>query len=293
MQAKIDTIQIETLRSNIKDFEELSDKPFLKEGCTTIRINNKTEHVSAVLHPSRDEGRYNSHPETYTYSYYKTKKQKMLNDLTVKVIDDVKVKRIDVCFDLKENFKDLYPMLELIAFCYCLEYKTRNAWENKNLFDHEVKAIMNKARHNDLCIYNKQDESKGLHPYNTRIEFRTKDIAATEDKKIKDLSNLLNRLYGNLKAVEGVKIDTLYKKYSNELANGTIKDFTEFVRHNSEHFGTRNVLEQVYKKAGMQGDFANWLRYYKKNNKITLYSNTQVKAFINQMKRSLKAYKNN
>ena len=297
MVTKIDTVEIETNRSNISiEYDTLREEAFIKGDALLIKPKkNQEDEVIMALQPSKAEGLYNGSSETYKFSYYKQRKTEMLTGIRIKVLDEVKVNRVDLCFDLDCEFNsEIYPLLEFLALLYSLEYTTQNAWKNVSLFNLKENAIMVKANRNELAIYNKRLESNNQHLYNTRIEFRFKGIRAekdVEEKKLDDLNDLLDQLMGNIEAATEARVNTLYERYQKELADGTSKDFTEFVRHNKNLICTRDILKGAYDRTDLKGNFENWVRYFKRNYTICLYNTTNILDFIGQMKKALRKYK--
>lgn len=231
---------------------------------------------------------------------YKNTNSKVNIDNTIKNIAeeiginvvDIEPNRIDIAVDSSLNYNDyvkfhLY-LFELITFKESSRYKILCT----SLDTYTENNIYFKGRDLKLSIYNKALESNGQHPFKTRIEFRwcryvtlnTEKSANKVIDKIKDIEN------NNEKLIKQV-VDKLSKRYEEEVKNGSITNFTEFVRKYDKFFYTQEIIKGVYATTGLKGNFTNWLRTFKvANPKFTYYSLKDIKKYRNMMIKSIKNY---
>lgn len=291
MKAKIDTLELVTPLDNTREVEGWNSLHFTKEKSVRIKPNGE---VLVVLHPSRVDGRYNYSDESYKYTYYKNKKEEMLNQMQIQVKENTDISRLDVCIDLEEDFTKMYPIFNILIGLYLIEVDTKKAWENVDYFTRKANGLNAITRHKELYIYDKAFESNGLHRYKSRVEFRFKSLRSTEEsKKLKDLMKLLDALASHYEQFESIRIENLYQKYLSDTEQGKVYSFTEFVRANKDIISTMGIFKGLYEKVGLKGSASNWIKKYRKTNTITFYSKTEVKGFISEMKRAVKTYSNN
>ena len=86
-------------------------------------------------------------------------------------------------------------------------------------------------------------------------------------------------------------INILSNLYEIELQNGSITDFTDFVRKHDKYFYTSDIVKGVYTAIGFTGDFHNWFKKFKKNNpSCNYYSLRDIKKYNASIIKSLKNY---
>lgn len=96
-----------------------------------------------------------------------------------------------------------------------------------------------------------------------------------------------------IKKVEKQKIDYLYQIWGKErnLANSSMQaqNFSEFVRRYSDDIFTREIAMGLYSKI-YSGNFNNWLKKFKRNNKIDFIAASEIQDIMNEMKIALNRY---
>lgn len=205
---------------------------------------------------------------------------------------DIDVNRMDISIDSNLNYED-YKKFHL----YLFELITYKESHNKKILCTSLESykdnnIYLNSRDLKLSIYNKGFESKGEHPYSTRIEFRWIRYASLEtDKMAKRVINRLKDIENNNTELESKLIDRLSKNYEEEKAKGEIKTFTEYVRKYDKFFYTRNIIKGVYDSTGLKGNFNTWLKEFKiKQPSFRYYTLKDIKTYRNSMIKSVKAY---
>lgn len=205
---------------------------------------------------------------------------------------DIDVNRMDISIDSNLNYED-YKKFHL----YLFELITYKESHNKKILCTSLESykdnnIYLNSRDLKLSIYNKGFESKGEHPYSTRIEFRWIRYASLEtDKMAKRVINRLKDIENNNAELESKLIDRLSKNYEEEKAKGEIKTFTEYVRKYDKFFYTRNIIKGVYDSTGLKGNFNTWLKEFKiKQPSFRYYTLKDIKTYRNSMIKSVKAY---
>ena len=102
--------------------------------------------------------------------------------------------------------------------------------------------------------------------------------------KLKEVDYSNNNLKENM-------VDRLTNLYEIELQNGSITDFTDFVRKHDKYFYTSDIVKGVYTAIGFTGDFRNWFKKFKKNNpSCNYYSLRDIKKYNASIIKSLKNY---
>ena len=282
---KIDTVQVKTCIDNVRDITVIDNERFewVKRKDITTDGN-----IVFVLHLSKYISRYDS--SDYSYAEQMKIKNKMLKELGVISMFEVQVNRLDVCFDTKEDFEMMFKKNDCFKHLYAMNYKTTNTFDNLNTTCFEVENMKVLSRYNELEIYDKRKESKGLHPYNTRIEFRFKNIRVDEKTKIEDLVKLLDRMVENFEAFEEQRAEALYRKYQKDLEKGKVKNFTQFVNANKDHVTSTKVCKGLYERTMLKKGYNDWLKKYRQTNSMDFVTKTEMKEMLKEMKKAVKKY---
>lgn len=296
-KAKIDTLQVATPITNVADTSVWSseEKPYIKEKSEGYKEKDGVVSIGAVLHPSRTQARYDSSDNMYKFSTYSEVKGMMLEDLTVEVKDLVEINRLDICIDFKEPFRELLKVSHCITGLYAMETKAQKVWKNVGFWNDKVNGFNVKKREKWLTIYDKELESENNSIYKTRFEFRFirqgTGASIDEVKKLNEVVQILDRLTGNLGAYEERMADSLYLNYMEQLAEGKVKNFTQFVNLHKDVIATSGMCEILYKKVGLKGSFKKWISKYRQANSIEFVSKTELNKFISVMKKAIKEFK--
>lgn len=205
---------------------------------------------------------------------------------------DIDVNRMDISVDSNLNYAD-YKKFHL----YLFELITYRESHNKKILctsldSYRDNNIYLNSRDLKLAIYDKGYESKGEHPYSTRIEFRWIRYTSLEtDKMAKRVINKLKDIESNNEELESKLINRLSAIYEEEKRKKEIKTFTEFVRKYDKFFYTRNIIKGVYVSTGLKGSFKEWLRKFKANHpEFRYYTLKDIKTYRNAIVKSVKAY---
>lgn len=292
-KAKVDTIQVTTAANNVKNMEEwYGGKSFVKENTAKLTEKEGVKRITVVLHPSRMRARYDTSDEMYRYSAYRKKKKQMFEELTVIIPSGVKLDRMDICLDTKKGFVEMYKLSNAITGLYALEKKADKVWKNVDYWSEKTNGFNVAKQCFGLTIYDKELESGGRHPYKTRVEFKFTKLGNVEEmKKIDELISIFDRLADNLEMLESIKAEKLFTLYQEQLADGKIKNFTQFVAMNQDNILTSNMCKILYGKVGLKGSYTKWLSKYRQANSIEFITKTDIRNVMAAMKRAVKEFK--
>lgn len=282
----VDTLQCDILREKMRDERILIDEhhAYIKPS-TAQRIDDNYNRVK--ISPK------------HLIGYENTNSSKNI-DMAINTIAerigvtkmDIDVNRMDISVDSNLNYAD-YKKFHL----YLFELITYRESHNKKILctsleNYEDNNIYLNSRDLKLAIYDKGYESKGEHPYSTRIEFRWIRYTSLEtDKMAKRVINKLKDIENNNVELEGKLINKLSAKYEEEKKKKKIKTFTEFVRKYDKFFYTRNIIKGVYETTGLKGNFNTWLKEFKANHPdFRYYTLKDIKTYRNAIVKSVKAY---
>lgn len=282
----VDTLQCDILREKMRDERILLDEhhAYIKPS-TAQRIDDNYNRVK--ISPK------------HLIGYENTNSSKNI-DMAINTIAerigvtkmDIDVNRMDISVDSNLNYAD-YKKFHL----YLFELITYRESHNKKILctsleSYEDNNIYLNSRDLKLAIYDKGYESKGEHPYSTRIEFRWIRYTSLEtDKMAKRVINKLKDIENNNVELEGKLINKLSARYEEEKKKKEIKTFTEFVRKYDKFFYTRNIIKGVYETTGYKGSFKEWLRKFKENQpNFRYYTLKDIKTYRNAIIKSVKAY---
>ena len=282
----VDTFQCDILREKMRDERILLDEhhAYIKPS-TAQRIDDNYNRVK--ISPK------------HLIGYENTNSSKNI-DMAINTIAerigvtkmDIDVNRMDISVDSNLNYAD-YKKFHL----YLFELITYRESHNKKILctsldSYKDNNIYLNSRDLKLAIYDKGYESKGEHPYSTRIEFRWIRYTSLEtDKMAKRVINKLKDIENNNTELEGKLINRLSVRYEEEKRKKEIKTFTEFVRKYDKFFYTRNIIKGVYETTGYKGSFKEWLRKFKENQpNFRYYTLKDIKTYRNAIVKSVKAY---
>lgn len=291
MISKIDTIQISTDKCNFRNIDEVNkdNKPYI------VKTHERGNKIFIGLHVSRTQGTYNHGAETYTYKYFMEQLRWIYKDLGVIDLNQVKIDRVDYCFDYEDRFEDLYKLNNILVVLYGLEIKAdfNDMIECNTILEQKKTSLSarNVGRTKQILVYDKKTESKNRHPYSTRQEMR---VMRLDNKSIQDAIqvhyDVLDRLESNFYSMEQIKIQHLYELYQKELNEGKVHSFTAFVTRYNEQIVTRRICEELHRRTGHTGKFKNWLKEYRKRNVIEFISKEDVRVMISEMRKSMRSY---
>lgn len=288
----IDTLQIRVQIENLDDFTIVNREGFkyLKKGINT-NINKQQMLIPMTLHKRENK----DYKRLKTLTEHKEQFDLMLEDLRVDDKSKVELSRIDIAIDTKvdyyENFKFISYMLELVG--YDERWHKSDRWKTTNMKTLKENSIRQADRKREIVFYDKNSQSKGLDFYNTRMEFRFKDTTSKDwglhiDKVIKLISNMD-------KNIEGLSQDMilrLIELYEIEINNRNVKSLSEFVRKHNNCIFNADVMKGLYEGVNFEGSYDNWIREFRRDNKLEFISRSMINDYQADTKRSLKEYKN-
>ena len=267
-------------------------------GFTKTNENIKTMTITYKVNPNKIEGECNLN----TNSKYVQAMENIFCDLSINEFEDVKISRLDFHFDTSDlklsNPKDR-KLLKYMFELFTPRAKDNNIIESMSRRKKRLKSLMYTERYFALEIYDKELESNGAHPHDTRIELRFKrNMSKTiydNDYYIKKVEERLKILSNSIEHVNRSATDTLKEVMLEEIArnDNTYKGFSHFVDRYKEDIYTMEILEGLYKVSGLKGKCSEWVKYYKKKNTLELYKRSDVAKFQRSLTKALKYYKNN
>lgn len=68
--------------------------------------------------------------------------------------------------------------------------------------------------------------------------------------------------------------------------------FTEFVYKYNHYFYSMGIFKKVHSSVGLKGKVNEWLRDFRKNHKLDLYTQKDIKEMSKKIVKSLKTYRN-
>lgn len=149
-------------------------------------------------------------------------------------------------------------------------------------------------------VYNCEDKDRET---DVRLEQKFSDLGRTEDEFDAKLEKIILAILEELKEVESkfeemekLYIGKLSKIYDEDLSEGFITTFTEFVTKYNSVILTRGILEGLYKHSKLKGSFKEWLKKYKKvktangvPRKLELLKRSDLKNFVKILKKEYKS----
>lgn len=140
-------------------------------------------------------------------------------------------------------------------------------------------------------IYNKHEESKATHPYNTRVEIRykriNKNLLSERDYIYKTL-DIIEEMDKHILMLEDLTSKKLISLWEHEKPK--VKSFSEFVRKYNQYFYTLNILKTVYIASGLKGSHSKWLEKFRTVNQLEFYTMKDIKQVQKNMRKSIKEY---
>jgi len=285
----IDTLQIKLELSNVEDFTQINigSFPYIKSRVVDAEKGTMTIGMSL----NRRRGHYN---RLNSLSEHIEEFNQMIDDFKIINKDIIELNRVDIAIDTNldyyENFKFFLYMFELITY----DDKKSDKWYTTNLETLQENTIKQYGRKREIEFYDKEDESRGRHLYKTRMEFRYKEIKSTDFiKHIDKVFNLVDAMTQNIELLNQNMSNRLIRLYNKEIQNKNVKSLSEFVRKFNKYIYTNEIMRDLYNKTGLTGNYENWIKRYRKSNKLEFISKHKVEQYKKDCIKSLKVYKEN
>lgn len=282
----IDTIAIRTDINNVEDFTIVNDENFEYIDKLSDDFNDSRMTLKVNLHTKFGEMTLDN------LKKFNCALEDSLEGIGVIEMDNVELNRVDIALDtnnytMQKDFKRMLFAYELLT----IKHKKSDRWYTTNLNTLERNTIKLYESRFELEIYDKAKASNGMHPYDTRIEFRykrlSKDLADSE-VYLHKVMDKIREMDGKLLQLEDNMSKRLIKLYQVEKDN--VRSFSEFVREYSDYFYTLNILKEVYKSTGMKGGYKNWVDKFRKTNQLEFYTTKDIKELQKAMLKSVKSY---
>lgn len=208
-------------------------------------------------------------------------------------VPDWNFNRVDFAFDTPLKYDSIYKYSAYIISLFSASTGIKNAIDIQDINTKKKRALTLKSPAIEIQIYDKALESNNRQPY-TRFEIRFKNI---RDADIYSLAERLHKLIDSLsvviKKVEEQKVNYLYQIWKKEhnLSHSSLQTqtFSEFVRRYNDDIFTRKIAKGLYYKIH-SGNFNNWLKKFKRNNKIDFIADSEIQDIMNEMKIALNRY---
>lgn len=286
MKAIIDTIGIKTSKDNTAN------------GLEGIAIEVNNENISentmickVNLHKKYGEGTIEN------LSQYKEALTETLAEGGAINLEEMKLTRVDIAFDTNDySFanSDDTKLLRLVYRLLIARSKGRGLRESLDPNDNKFKSLSETTTVFGLEIYDKKKESEGIHPYNTRFEFRYKRHLNKQiddfDYYFKKTKEIISSMDNHLEHAEQKTIETLKKLMDEAKKDGTYENFTNFIKINSDLIFTDNILKGIFEYADLSGTYRNWLRKYRMVRPITLYKKADILRVKKALLKALRQY---
>ena len=282
----VDTIAIKTDINNFEDFTIVNDENFDYINKLSDDFNNSQMTLKVNLHTRYGEMTLDK------LNKFNCALEDSLEEVGVIEMDNVELNRVDIALDtnsytMQKDFKKMLFVYELLT----IKHKKNDRWYTTDLNTLKRNSIKLYDSRFELEIYDKAKASNGMHPFETRVEFRykrlNKDIADTE-VYLHKVMDKIREMDGKLLQLEDNMAKRLIKLY--ELEKDSVKSFSEFVRKYSDYFYTLNILKEVYKACGMKGGYKNWVDKFRKTNQLEFYTSKDIKELQKAMLKSVKSY---
>ena len=232
--------------------------------------------------------------EFYIESYEELKSImcNLYNDIEVQEIEEIEIDRVDIAIDRPISFEDGFKkhlyLFELVTY----GAKKNTRWYTTNLDTLNRNSIKQSNNSFEVCFYNKEEESKGAFEYKTRLEFRFKRLNGNDlDKALDKLILKLQNIEFNITSITDEMIEKLCKMWEKKKAKKPTLSLTAFVSDNEEYFYNIDILKGVYKYVGLKGNLVQWLKKFRKGNKIEFVSDKKMKEMQKDMIKEVKRYK--
>lgn len=288
----IDTLQIRVNINNLDDLNIVTRDNFkyIKKGVNT-NLEKQQMLIPMTLHKRKNK----DYERLNTLTEHKEQFDLMLDDLQVEDKSEVEVSRIDIAVDSKldyyENFKFIAYMLELVA--YGDSWNKSDRWKTVDMKTLQENSIRQSYARREIVFYDKNSQSKGRDLNNTRMEFRFKDTSSRDwDLHIGKVINLISNMDKNIEGLNNDMIQRLVQLYQVEINNKNVKSLSEFVRKHNDCIYNIDVMKGLYGGVSFEGSHDNWIREYRRDNKLEFISKNMINRYQADVIRSLKEYKN-
>lgn len=208
-------------------------------------------------------------------------------------VTDWNFNRVDFAFDTPLKYDSIYKYGDYIISLFSASTGIKNAIDIQDINTKKKRALTLKSPALEIQIYDKALESNNRQLY-TRVEIRFKNIRDADIYSLAErLHTLIDSLSAVIKKVEKQKIDYLYqilgKEHNLSHSSMQTQNFSEFVRRYSDDIFTREIVMGLYSKI-YNGNFNNWLKKFKRNNKIDFITDSEIQDIMNEMKIALNRY---
>ncbi len=283
----IDTVKLEVRSDNLYYYDSVNDDySFIKNGTVNDEIRQDGVYKKFVISPNMVTGKY---VPIFSINGFANSMEEIFKIIGVVENDKISMRRIDIAVDLEidyiESFKKILFLFELIT----LEENKSDRWYTTNLNTLKNNSLILKGRSIEICFYNKKEESCGKHYAPTRFEFRFKRVSSKDSIiHINKVKNIVDRMDSSIVKLEENMTERLVGLWNSE--NKEVKSFSEFVRKYDRYFYTIRILENVYRRTGLSGSFSNWVKKFRTNNDLTLFTKSDVIRFKCEVNKAIKEY---
>lgn len=212
--------------------------------------------------------------------------------LESKIRDELLINRVDVTVDFIGNSIE---GMEKIGKVYLETLSLVRGGEMMFKTLKEITKIGNMKIRKDrrsTTIYSCEDRPRVT---NVRLEQKFSDLGRTEEevsikieKVVSAILKELKEIESKFEEVENLYIGKLSKVYDKEIAEGLIRNFTDFVMKYNSVILTKNILNGLYKHSKLKGNFNGWLKKYRKTRKLELMKKSDLKKFVKELRKEYK-----
>jgi hypothetical protein len=216
---------------------------------------------------------------------------KILDDLHV---TDFEINRLDISINTADDFDGLYKINSYLKDLYAVHIGSDNSYHATG-DDFKKKSTKVAGKFYELEIYDKKLQSRGKDKDKTRIEFRFKKLNRSQslDSIFKTLYKALSALPSHIEQLNQKKITQLYNQYLVEKSldyEGRAVNLPAFVSKYADYIYNMDILSGLHGKV-LKGKCKNWLSRYRASGKtLTLYSKSDLKSYIKQLKTAINSY---
>lgn len=178
--------------------EEINAKPYIK----SFSISNG--NAVYRINPNK----YGT--EIYSLAEFKQTLSLILDEL---YITDYYIRRLDFSINTIVTFDEIYKIACYFKELYAVHIREDNSFRT-NGYDFKKRSLKVRGTNYELEIYDKNLESKGLDPFNTRIEFRFRRI-----RKNQSLDTIVNTIHYTLDSLTSHINELNEKRLTNCIMN--------------------------------------------------------------------------
>lgn len=221
----------------------------------------------------------------------KADSKNILKNFRLVIQEDAKVNKVAINIDTELSFdKNLKYFLYMFEL-YTYSNKKSDKWYTINLNTLKHSTLKKTGKKLQVKFYDRNDKNSSKNLYNSRMEFRFLDILSCDlNNHIQKLMNLIDVIDQNIELLDKNMSDRIIKLYDYEINQKSVKSLSEFIRKYERYIYTDTILKNLYEHITLKGCYSEWLRNYRRTNKIELFTKMDVNKYKSNCLKSINAY---